>query len=347
MSTLIPALSHTWEPFVLVVGLLLVGHAAARDGLFEYLGRRCAQWDGSDRSLLVAVLVAVATVSALLNLDTAVVFMTPVALAAARSRSADEDAFLYGAILMSNAASLLLVGSNLTNLLVFSTRPVTGVIFVAHMLAPWLVSVLVTIVVVGGWRWSALRAARHESHVPAPRWRAGPGSVAVVATLAMMLALRHPALPVLGVGIVVELLEWALRRDVDVRDIARSASLEVVAPLFVLAVLVGWLGRNWAWPGHLVSHATPLASSAVAALASVLINNLPAASIFSGAHLAHPYAVLIGLDLGPNLFVSGAMSTMLWFRIARANGARPRVARFVAVGVPVAILGLLAATLAS
>jgi len=55
-----------------------------------------------------------------LNLDTSVVFLTPVLLQTARFRSVKEEAFLYGSIFMANAASLLLLGSNLTNILVFS-----------------------------------------------------------------------------------------------------------------------------------------------------------------------------------------------------------------------------------
>jgi len=77
----------------------------------------------------------------------------------------------------------------------------------------------------------------------------------------------------------------------------------------------------------------------------VLINNLPAASLFAGQHMAHPYALLVGLDLGPNLFVTGAMSTMLWLRIARENGARPTIATFTRVGVPVALLSIVVASL--
>ena len=69
----------------------------------------------------------------MLNLDTAVVFMTPVLLHAARQRGLAEGAFLYGAVFIANAASLLLPGSNLTNLIVLSHEHVSGVTFAARL----------------------------------------------------------------------------------------------------------------------------------------------------------------------------------------------------------------------
>ena len=80
----------------------------------------------------------------------------------------------------------------------------------------------------------------------------------------------------------------------------------------------------------------------------MLVNNLPAAALLS-AHLpAHPRALLLGLDLGPNLAVTGSLSALLWLQVARREGARPSVVRYTLLGVvlvPVSLaLALLAAT---
>ena len=345
MSTLIQSLTHTWEPFVLIVGLLFIGHVAANEGLFEYVGAKCAAIPGGDVWLFISTMVSVALVTAVLNLDTAVVFMTPVALHAAKSRSADETAFLYGTILMANSASLLLVGSNLTNLLIFASRPVGGVVYAGHMVVPWVASVVITIAVVALWRWSPLRRESERGGTETRRLSWGPGLVAVVVAIVMMLALSHPGLPVFVVGVLVELYEWLVRRRVDLAGILRVANPSVVVPLFVLAVLVGWLGRSWSGPSHLVAHANDMATAFIGAGVSVLVNNLPAASLFAGRSIAHPYALLLGLDLGPNLFITGAMSTLLWFRIARDNDADPKAKTFLAVGVPVGLLTLVVASL--
>jgi arsenical pump membrane protein len=62
---------------------------------------------------------------------------------------------------------------------------------------------------------------------------------------------------------------------------------------------------------------------------------------------AHPRALLLGLDLGPNLAVTGSLSALLWLQVAWANGARPSVLRYSLLGsllTPLSlVLGLLAA----
>ena len=125
----------------------------------------------------------------------------------------------------------------------------------------------------------------------------------------------------------------------------KVASPLVVAPLFVVAVLVGWLGRNWHAVGHVIAHSNSLTTALLTGALSLAINNLPAASLFAGQHVAHPYALLVGLNLGPNAFVTGAMSTMLWFRLVRGEGLSPSVIDFVRVGLPVTVVTLVAASL--
>jgi arsenical pump membrane protein len=49
---------------------------------------------------------------------------------------------------------------------------------------------------------------------------------------------------------------------------------------------------------------------------------------------------LLGLDLGPNIFVTGALSSLLWLRIARQNDARASILTFTAVGSVVALASL-------
>jgi hypothetical protein len=109
------AVEQAWPPFVLVTGLLLTGLVAHRDGPFEQTGRFLQGLGGPPVALLAACLLLVAVVTAVLNLDTAVVFLTPVLVHAARRRGIEEEAFLYGAVYMANASSLYLLGSNLTN----------------------------------------------------------------------------------------------------------------------------------------------------------------------------------------------------------------------------------------
>lgn len=73
-----------WPPFVLVGGLLLLGLVAQADGLFDAAGALVAGLARGGISLLVAAAALVAVVTAVLNLDTAVAFLTPVLVVAAR-----------------------------------------------------------------------------------------------------------------------------------------------------------------------------------------------------------------------------------------------------------------------
>lgn len=82
----------------------------------------------------------------------------------------------------------------------------------------------------------------------------------------------------------------------------------------------------------------------MAAVASVLVNNLPAASLLAARVPPRPFALLVGLDVGPNLFVTGSLAWILWLRAAATAGAAPSIARATRLGVvaaPLAMAGAL------
>lgn len=196
------ALAQGWPPFALVAGLLLIGAAAGAEGLFEAAGRAAGRLGGGGATQLAGSLLLVALVTAILNLDTAVVFLTPVLLHLARSRGLDDEPFLYGVVLMANAGSLFLPGSNLTNLIVLAHEDVGGAVFAARMLPAALASVAVTALVLT--LVYRTRLARREvgDDGGAP-FRPGAGSAGVVAAVVLVLALQEPALPVLALGVLV------------------------------------------------------------------------------------------------------------------------------------------------
>jgi arsenical pump membrane protein len=61
----------------------------------------------------------------------------------------------------------------------------------------------------------------------------------------------------------------------------------------------------------------------------------------------HPRALLLGLDLGPNLAVTGSLAAVLWLQVARAAGARPSVLRYTLLGLALVPLTLAAALVVS
>jgi len=343
VTELIHTLNATWSPFVLVAGLLLIGHVAAGEGLFRLVGSWCARVTGGGVALFLVTMLAVALVTAVLNLDTSVVFMTPVALHAARAKGTDEAAFLYGTIFMSNSASLLLLGSNLTNLLVFSGRGELGSVFAGRMFLPWIASVGVTIAVVLAWRWPALRRGAHPTVKTPVSFTIGPGLFAAIFAVVAMLVFSAPALWVFVGGVVALAYESVAKKRVSLRGALAIVSPKTLTLLFVVAVAVGWFARTSTVTAHLLRHANVVTTVAMSGVTALVINNLPAASLFAAHAIAHPFALLLGLDLGPNCVVTGALSSLLWLRIARTNQMKPSLVTFSTVGTLVAVLSVLAA----
>jgi arsenical pump membrane protein len=121
--------------------------------------------------------------------------------------------------------------------------------------------------------------------------------------------------------------------------------LPVLVGLFGLAVALGALGRSWSGPATLMSHVDTWGTAAVAAVASVFVNNLPAASLLAAHHPPHPFPLLVGLNVGPNLFVTGSLAWVLWLRAARTAGTQPDLRRAVTLGLISAPLAITSAVL--
>lgn len=344
ISSALPAAARqTWPPFVLVTGLLLIGAVAASDGLFEAIGRRLARLPGGGVVLFGSLMSLVAAVTVVLNLDTSVVFLTPILLHAARQRRIPETAFLYGAVFMSNSASLLLPGSNLTNLLVLDGRANGGAL-AAHMLPAWVAAVVVTAVLLVVWRWRELRCRGQDGPFTLPiPW--GLGLLGVLAATVLVLVLQSPALPVLGVGITAAAVQVA-RRRLAPAAVRTAVDVLTLSGLFLLAVALGTLARVWGAPGRLVASIGTWATAGLGAGMAALVNNLPAAVLLSSSPPPHVQALLVGLDLGPNLAVTGALSAILWMRVARREEAKPSALIYSRVGVVLVPLSMMASLLA-
>jgi arsenical pump membrane protein len=341
------ALEQAWPPFLLVAGLLLLGQLAGADGLFEAAASRLVRLGRTPSASLAACLGLVALVTALLNLDTSAVFLTPVLLGVARRRRLAVAPFLYGSIFMANASSLFLPGSNLTNLLVLSGARAPSGSFLAHMLPAALAATLVTAFGLGVVHRSSLTAgvgeAEPEAAMPV---RFGAGLLGVLLAATLMVALANPALPVLGVALV--LIAWRARgRAASLLESLRALGAPALLMLFCLSLALGILARSGAIPVSRLHISGAPATAGVAALASVLVNNLPAAVLLSSTGHLDPRALLIGLNVGPNLAASGSLAVLLWWRAAVAAGARPSVRAYTAQGLLLAPLAMAAALLAA
>jgi arsenical pump membrane protein len=140
-------------------------------------------------------------------------------------------------------------------------------------------------------------------------------------------------------------------------DISWSV-LPLVAGLFIL---VEGLNRTGVLPAlaRVLKQAaiaspqlTSWASGVVVAVASNLLNNLPvgliAATTSQAAEVPRHVlsAILIGVDLGPNLSVTGSLATILWLIVLRREGEHVGAGQFLRLGLivmPPALLLSLAA----
>lgn len=332
------AAGQAWPAFVLVLGLLLLGFAAAEDGAFQLAAQLLARLPGGRWSAYLYSMSLVAVTSVLLNLDTAVAFLTPVLVLLAREHGSDERPFLYGCVLMSNSASLLLPGSNLTNLIVLRHEHVSGATFAARIWPAWVVAVVVTAVV------PPLLLHRSTScagDTPDRRPGVRPGVTLLAVPLAAltMLVLADPALPVLALGVVTVLTVTAQGRSRLARLVS-TVDVTTLIGLFGLAVGAGTVARTWGAPSRWLGHAEGWSTALLATCAALLVNNLPAAMLLSAAPAAHPRALLLGLDLGPNIAVTGSLSAVLWLQAARTVGSRPSLRQYSLLGALTAVLAI-------
>ena len=136
------------------------------------------------------------------------------------------------------------------------------------------------------------------------------------------------------------------QRRLTVRGAVDTLGVPVLVGLFGITIGLGTLGRVWSGPATMLSHLGGVGTAVVSAVFSVLCNNLPAASLLAARQPPHAAQLLIGLNLGPNLFATGSLAWFLWFRVARSSGADPSVrqaSRLGLVVVPLSIAAALAA----
>lgn len=348
-----------------LAAILLLGHLADVEGVFAWLGARLAGASrGRPQRLLGLVFVTAAGTTAVLSLDATVVLLTPVVLLTAARLRVPARPHSYACAHLSNSASGLLPVSNLTNLLAFSASGLTFLSFAGLMVAPWCAVIAVEYVVL---RWFFARDLRPAGDpVPVADRVAGqdlhprPGCALLVLGLTLVgfgasSALGADPAWIAAAGAAVLAVRALARREIAPAGIVRALSLPFC--LFVLALgvvvaalasrgLAGWLAAV------LPSTPSPAGLLAVAGIAAVLanlVNNLPATLVLLSAvgattHPAIVLAVLLGVNIGPNLTYTGSLATLLWRRVAGERGESPRLATFVGLGALTVPLGLAAAT---
>ncbi len=345
-----------------VVGFLAAVLVLARlcddEGLFHATGVLMARaTSGGQNRLLLSVFGVSAAVTAILSLDATVVLLTPVVLATARTLAVPARPHAYATAHLSNSASLLLPVSNLTNLLAFSAAGVTFLHFAALMSLPWLAAIAVEYVLLR----LLFRSDLAVEPQPAPR---EPVELPLFALVTVGLTLvgfavtslvgLSPAWAALAGAVALGVRGLATRRTC-VRRIAVAIDLPFLAFVLCLGVVVAAVMRNGLEPAmHRVlpdgqGLLALLGIAAVAAVLSNIVNNLPAVLVL--LPLAAPVgpaavlAVLIGVNIGPNLTYVGSLANLLWRSVVRRD-MNPSFAEFSRIGLVTTPLTLVAAVVA-
>lgn len=323
-----------------VVGFLAVILALARlcadEGLFRAAGAAVARRAAGRGSvaLLGGVFGVASVVTAALSLDATVVLLTPVVLATAARLGARPRPHVYATAHLANSASLLLPVSNLTNLLAFAASGLSFARFATLMALPWAAAIAVEYAVFRRYFRTDLAAA--PEHVPEageaaplPRFAAGVLALTLAGFALASFAGASPAWAALAGTLVLAVRAMRRRETTAVRILTSAAPafcLFVLAlGVVVRAVVDHGLGDalEWVTPAG-DSLPALLATAAVAAVLANLINNLPAVlallPVAAVGGAGPVLAVLIGVNIGPNLTYAGSLATLLWRRILHADG---------------------------
>jgi arsenical pump membrane protein len=350
-----------------LAAILVLAHLCDDDGLFQACGAWMARTGTSHptatgaRRLLAQVFVIASVTTAVLSLDATVVLLTPVVFATASRLDVRAKPQVYACTHLANSASLLLPVSNLTNLLAFAASGLAFGRFAALMALPWLAVIGIEYAVFT--RFFAADLSVRPRPDPDRRENGTGLPVFTLAVLALTLAGFagasaagvNPAWAAFAGAAVLAVRALATRRVAPV-TLVRAADPPFL--LFVLglgivvkAVVGNGLGAALAplLPGG-TSLPALLATAALAAALANVCNNLPAVLVLlplaapSGAGAV--LAVLLGVNIGPNLSYTGSLATLLWRRILQRHGSAPDLGEFTRLGLLTVPAGLLVAVLA-
>jgi arsenical pump membrane protein len=340
------------DVYLFLAGMMLLAELARTEGLFDWVAALAVRWArGAPSRLFGLVYLVGIVVTALLSNDATAVVLTPAVYAAATKARTNPLPYLLICAFIANAASFLLPISNPANLVVFASHLPPLPVWLVNFLGPSVVAIVATFLV--------LRATQRREL-----------SEAFASTVALPPLTRGARLAALGILLTVVVLLWASAAGLELGlptflaggittalvllldghspwPIVKGVSwgvIPLVAGLFVLVAGLGRTGLLAALGGavqQLAQHsgkAAALAAGAGTAAASNVMNNLPVAliagSIGMGAHVSSQLkdAMLVGVDLGPNLSVTGSLATILWLIALRREKVRLNGLTFLRLG---------------
>jgi arsenical pump membrane protein len=354
------------DVYLFLAGMMLLAELARREGLFDWLAAHAAEAaKGSAARLFTLVYGVGIVVTAFLSNDATAVVLTPAVYAAAKAARAEPMPYLVACAFIANAASFVLPISNPANLVLYGNH--------VPALWPWLQQFALSSLLAICATYAALRwvyrnelKAKIATRIEVPplssggRYTAyGLGYAAGALLLASAFEFQLGA-PTFAAGVLTALFVLARNRESPWPLIGgvHWSVLPLVAGLFVLVAglektgVVAILSELLRMGFERSELATAIVSGASLALASNLMNNLPAGLVAASAvapiHAPETVkgALLIGVDLGPNFSVTGSLATILWLFALRREGEHMGALEFLRIGAiatPPALIFALAA----
>ena len=355
------------DVYLFLAGMMLLSEIARQEGLFDWLATlavRCAK--GSAERLFLIVYGVGTLVTVFLSNDATAVVLTPAVYAAATAARVEPLPYLFICAFIANAASFVLPISNPANLVIFGAHmPPLGE-WLYQFTLPSIASILVTYGALRFTQRHALDQAISKEFASKPLSLGGQCVALGIGLTAVFLltasALDRPlGLPTFIAGAIVTVVVLLIGRQSPLpvlKDISWGV-LPLVAGLFILVEGVGQTGilRAMALMLHEAAISSPRAASlgagVIVAFASNLLNNLPtgliAATVSQTADVPVQITsgLLIGVDLGPNLSVTGSLATILWLIALRREGEAVTAWQFLKLGIIIMPPALAAALLSA
>lgn len=351
------------DVYLFLIGMMLLSEVARREGLFDWVAAVAVnRADRSPQRLFLLIYGVGIVVTAFLSNDAAAVVLTPAVYAATRKAKVEPLPYLFICAFIANAASFVLPISNPANIVLYGDRtPALGV-WLASFALPSLAAIVATYLALRFTEGRSLEATC-ESGIATPElskgaWTAMAGLM-LTAVVLMVVSARDMqlGLPTAIMGIVTTVIvlvasrtsPWETVKGVSWAVLPLVAGLFVLVEALVATGVIAEIGQLLTRSVSASPQATAWSSGVLIAVVSNLMNNLPAGLIASSTiQLVHPPqqvvdALLIGVDLGPNLSVTGSLATILWLTAIRREGVDVGFWRFLRRGAVVMFPALILA----
>src|SRR5712672_1178296 len=351
----VAAAANGIDVYLFLIGMMLLAEVARQEGLFDWLAALAVRYArGSARRLFLIIYAVGTLVTVFLSNDATAVVLTPAVYAAATAARVEPLPYLFICAFIANAASFVLPISNPANLVVFGSHMPPLLSWLAQFGPPSILSIGATYVAL---YLTQRRSLQQEicRDILLPNLSTGGRltacGIAITAPLLLLASAfdRQLGLPTFIAGAATALVVFLRKREAPwdvLKDISWGV-LPLVAGLFVLAEgldrtgVLGALSHLLHTAAEKSVTATAVGAGTIVALASNMTNNLPAGliagSAATAANLQHQVigALLIGVDLGPNLSVTGSLATILWLAALRREGQEVSARKFLGIGLVV------------